>query len=223
MEYCKVSEEYVFYGIGSTYVFEVQEIVQRLSWTVLAYVANQPAPDWFDLSPLVLKEEIDDAIREKSVIFPLITPGHRQKLHAETRDLGFSKFASVIDPTSVIASRSSIGEGALVNCRTIVGAATQLGRFVSLNRGVSVGHNCVLEDFVSLGPGAVVCGHVTIGKGAFIGAGAVVNPRMVIGANSIIGAGSVVTRPVPEHCLALGNPARIVKQGIPGYNDVSVE
>jgi maltose O-acetyltransferase len=32
-----------------------------------------------------------------------------------------------------------------------------------------------------------------------------------IGKNSIIGAGSVVTKHVPENCVAVGNPARVVR------------
>jgi len=32
-----------------------------------------------------------------------------------------------------------------------------------------------------------------------------------IGARSIIGAGSVVTRDIPSDCIAVGNPARVIK------------
>ena len=32
-----------------------------------------------------------------------------------------------------------------------------------------------------------------------------------IGRGAIIGAGSVVTRDIPPHCLAAGNPARVIR------------
>lgn len=51
---------------------------------------------------------------------------------------------------------------------------------------------------------------VRIGKGAWIGAGAIIMAD--VGAHSIIGAGAVVTRPVPPHCIAVGVPAKVVKQ-----------
>ena len=68
----------------------------------------------------------------------------------------------------------------------------------------------------------MIAGQVTIGKGSVVCAGAVVLPGMRIGENAVVGAGAVVTRDVPDHCVVFGNPARIVKNQIAGYNDVSV-
>ena len=53
-----------------------------------------------------------------------------------------------------------------------------------------------------------------IGKNCFIGVGAMILPGVVIGDEVIIGASSVVTKDVPSNCVAVGNPARIVKKGI---------
>lgn len=53
---------------------------------------------------------------------------------------------------------------------------------------------------------------VIIGKGAWIGANAIILPGVSIGENSVVGAGSVVTRSIPQHVVACGNPAKIVKR-----------
>ena len=37
-------------------------------------------------------------------------------------------------------------------------------------------------------------------------------PGVTIGKNSIIGSNSVVTKSIPENCIAVGNPAKIVKK-----------
>lgn len=50
---------------------------------------------------------------------------------------------------------------------------------------------------------------VTIGEGAWIGQAAVVLED--VGCHSIVGAGAVVTRPVPDHVVAAGVPARVVR------------
>ncbi len=49
-----------------------------------------------------------------------------------------------------------------------------------------------------------------IKKGATIGSNATIFP-VEIGINSVIGAGSVVTKDVPDNCVVVGNPARIIK------------
>ncbi|GAA1863269.1 sugar O-acetyltransferase [Paeniglutamicibacter psychrophenolicus] len=52
---------------------------------------------------------------------------------------------------------------------------------------------------------------ITIGDNVWIGGGATVLPGVSIGDNSVIGAGSVVTRDVPANVVAVGNPARVIK------------
>lgn len=37
-------------------------------------------------------------------------------------------------------------------------------------------------------------------------------PNVHIGKKSIIGAGSVVTKDIPEYCIAVGNPAKVIKK-----------
>ena len=51
---------------------------------------------------------------------------------------------------------------------------------------------------------------VRIGAGSWIGSNAVVLAD--VGRNTIVGAGAVVTRPLPDHVIAAGVPARVVKR-----------
>jgi acetyltransferase-like isoleucine patch superfamily enzyme len=53
---------------------------------------------------------------------------------------------------------------------------------------------------------------VVIEDGAALGVGVIVKPGVTIGAGAYVGAGSIVTRDVPPKALAVGNPARIVRQ-----------
>lgn len=213
----------VVYGVGSPYVHEVDEILGRCGLPVTGFVANisdgyRPA----GLSPLVDAASMPEAWLELAVVLPLTTPGYRQTLEEETVSRGFRLFPAVVDPTTVVASTVVVGQGTVVNGGGTVGAHARLGRFVSVNRSASVGHDSVLEDFVTLGPASVLCGACRLGPGAFIGAGAVLNPGVAVGANAVVGSGAVVLRDVPPHAVCVGNPARIVRQGTPGYNGVSV-
>ena len=53
---------------------------------------------------------------------------------------------------------------------------------------------------------------VTIGDNVWICAGALVLPGVTIGEGSVIGAGSVVTKDIPAHCLAVGNPCKVIRK-----------
>lgn len=57
----------------------------------------------------------------------------------------------------------------------------------------------------------VKCSPVHIKKNAWIGARTIVLPGVTIGENSIVGAGSIVTKDVPDNCVVVGNPARVIK------------
>ena len=51
-----------------------------------------------------------------------------------------------------------------------------------------------------------------IGNNVKICTGSVVCGDIVIGDNVIIGAGSIVTKSIPDNCVVVGNPARIIKR-----------
>jgi len=48
--------------------------------------------------------------------------------------------------------------------------------------------------------------------GVGLGGGVIVCPGVTIGDNCVIGAGSVVTKDIPASSLAVGNPARVLRQ-----------
>ena len=89
-----------------------------------------------------------------------------------------------------------------------------------------------IEDNVTIGSNSMIFAHVNpsaneflkkhgyprtikpvvIKKGAVISVGCIVLAGVTIGENSIVGAGSLVTQDVPDGCVAVGNPARVVKK-----------
>jgi len=205
-------------------LYDVLDSIEKLGWSVAAYISNQPGKKVEgNLHPVCEPDAIEDEWLSLPVVFPQITPGFRLNLQLEAMALGFTKFANVVDPTAIVSQRSQLGEGVLINAGSIVASNAKIQNFCVLNRGTSVGHDSVLEDYVSFGPGAIACGSVRVGSGTFVGAGAIITPKIQIGANSIVGAGTVVTRDVPARCQVVGNPGRIVKSGILGYNDALVD
>lgn len=90
----------------------------------------------------------------------------------------------------------------------------------------------VIENNVTLGANSMIFAHtnptanlflkkgsyprkvdaVTIKSGAVITPGSIIMAGVTIGENSIVSPGSVVTQDVPDYCVVVGNPARIVKK-----------
>jgi acetyltransferase-like isoleucine patch superfamily enzyme len=53
-----------------------------------------------------------------------------------------------------------------------------------------------------------------IGDRCFIGIRAIIMPGVKIGNEVIVGSGAVVTKDVPDNCIVVGNPAKIIKENI---------
>lgn len=139
----------------------------------------------------------------------------------------------VVDPTAFVHETASlIGD-------VIVGPGCYIGPFASLRgdfgrivvgAGSNVQDSCVIHAFPGadavlepnshVGHQAVLHG-CTIGSYALIGIGAIVLDGAAVGENALVGAGAVVTAGtvIPAGALALGSPAKVVRQ----LDEVAIE
>jgi maltose O-acetyltransferase len=53
---------------------------------------------------------------------------------------------------------------------------------------------------------------IAIGDNVWLGGGAIVLPGVTIGDDSVVGAGAVVTKDLPAGVVAVGNPARVIRE-----------
>lgn len=53
---------------------------------------------------------------------------------------------------------------------------------------------------------------ITLKKGCHIGMGTIIMPGVTVGEGAIVGSGSVVTKDIPAWTIAVGNPAKVIKQ-----------
>ena len=53
---------------------------------------------------------------------------------------------------------------------------------------------------------------VSIGDDSYVGINAVIVGNVKIGKHCVIGANSVVTKDVPDYCVAVGSPAKVIKK-----------
>jgi sugar O-acyltransferase (sialic acid O-acetyltransferase NeuD family) len=136
----------------------------------------------------------------------------RYRLFDKFKKLG-GKYVSSLSPLSVIGHYGvEIGEGSNVLSNAILSNSVKIGKGCIVYYNVLITHDCLVGDFVELSPNAILLGNVEVGSFSQIGANATVLPKVKIGKNVIIGAGSVVTKDIPDNCLALGTPAKVVKE-----------
>jgi maltose O-acetyltransferase len=127
-----------------------------------------------------------------------------------------------------------VGEGVVVRPPVWV----DYGSNVSIGEETFVNYDCVLLDVAPIRIGAacqlatrvqlLTATHpidpeprrlgwesaqpITIGDNVWLGGGAIVCPGVTIGDDTVVGAGAVVTRDLPAGVVAVGVPARVVRE-----------
>ena len=110
-----------------------------------------------------------------------------------------------------IGKGSEIGE----RCQISIANSLEIGEKVLLSPNVYItdcDHEYRNVNVPVIDQGIVQRGQrVSIGDGSYIGINAVIVGNVRIGMHCVIGANSVVTKDVPDYCVAVGSPARVIK------------
>ena len=112
--------------------------------------------------------------------------------------------------------RPPYGNTTVISCPNVVGG----GVFFSHAWGTvlnceHIGYGCAFLQNTTFGNKKTEDGKLVrpwLGDNVIVGANAVVIGDVHIGNNVRIGAGTVVTKSVPDNCVVVGNPARIIKK-----------
>jgi maltose O-acetyltransferase len=106
----------------------------------------------------------------------------------------------------------SIGDHTFIN----YGSSISAHKRVKIGRHCHLGHYTLILDSNDHGveerEAVLEPESVIIEDHVWIGSRVIILPGVFVGHHSVVGAGSIVTRNIPANCLAVGNPARVVRR-----------
>ena len=117
-------------------------------------------------------------------------------------------------PSIIIGNHCSIGEyNHITACNKItIGDGLLTGRYVYIGDNAHGGLSWNEANLPPVQRFLKSKGEIKIGSNVWIGDKVTILGGVTIGDNVIVGANSVVTRDIPNNCVVVGMPAKVVKQ-----------
>jgi acetyltransferase-like isoleucine patch superfamily enzyme len=183
-----------------------EKLKKLVHWSIL--IPNQTRPRlWikYFINPFYHKKGKGAIIRRRTRLD--VVPWNRFELGANSTIEDFAAINNGVGPV-IIGDRTKIG---LSN--TIIGPVT-IGNDIRLAQNITLsGLNHNYEDInIPIHKQGVSTAPISIEDNTWIGANVVVLAGVTIGKHAIVAAGSIVTKDIPPYSVAVGNPARIIKQ-----------
>lgn len=167
--------------------------------------------------PILGDDSILKELFKKGVEYAFISVGIgeennlRIKLFNKIKNIGF-KIPALIHREAIVSPYAKIGQGTCVMAGTIINPNAKIGNNSVINTGAIIEHDCIIRDNTFISPGAILAGNVIINNNSIIGIGSKIIEGIVIGNNVTIGAGAVVINDIPDNCIAVGVPAKVIKK-----------
>tara|TARA_R110000796_G_C14557696_1_gene434531 strand:+ start:929 stop:1534 length:606 start_codon:yes stop_codon:yes gene_type:complete len=158
-------------------------------------------PFIFPLSKLNIEEyEVMVAIGD-----PIVRERIVRSLPKET------KFFTYIDPTAIIDTSLTIGEGSYIGPNSIITTDVNIGEHVILNRGCHVGHDIIILNYLSMMPGSIISGGCRIHDRVYLGTNSAIKENIIICNDVTVGLNAGVVRHINEPGVYVGTPAKKIK------------
>ena len=208
-----VKENVIVLGAGG-HAKVVIEILQANGETVDYCVSGTHGPDTCAGVSVLEGDEHLPLLRQRGYGRAFVAIGSnasRQRMADVVRRVGF-QLINAISAHAVISPSVRLGGGIAVMAGAVINAASVIEDLVIINTGATIDHDCHIGSGAHIGPQCALAGKVTVGEGTFLGTGAKAIPGIQIGRRGTVGAGAVLIRNIPDGAVAVGVPARVIRQ-----------
>lgn len=208
----------VIIGFGG-FAKEVKWLIEDINrfskeWDIVAFLDDNPINKGKSIDGIPVIGKIEDIIldKNKEVYYTcaIADPITRKNIVYRANNIGL-KPSKLIHPSVEKSNSVSIGEGCIICANVILTVDIIIGDYVILNIASTVGHDVYIGDYVTILPSTNISGNVTLDKFVTMGTGSCVIQGLKIEENSFIGAGAVVVNNILKNSIAVGIPAKIIK------------
>lgn len=140
-------------------------------------------------------------------------PRSRRLLRERVQNAGFS-LTTLVHPSVRITEWTNLGAGAIICCNCFVSCEVKIGENVLIQPFACIGHDSKISSDTVISSYACISGGCSIGDETYIGIHVPIKENTIIGSQTIVGMGSVVNKDIPDKVIAMGNPARAMKENI---------
>ena len=200
-----MSENIVLYG-ASGHCKVVIDALKSNNIIVDSVIDDNPKSD--KILGINIEQVFNEKLNKLANVIVTIGDNRTRKKVVDKLNCNFSK---VIHSKAIVSEYATIEAGTAVFAGAVINPDAKIGQHCIINSSAVIEHDCCLENFVHISPNAALAGGVQVGEGAHVGIGAVVLQGVSIGKWVIVGAGAVVLKDIPNHAVAVGNPAKIIK------------
>ena len=138
-------------------------------------------------------------------------PWVRAGLRALAEKEGF-ELVNAVHPTAILSPGVQLGKGVVIEAGCVLSDNPALQDNVWVGLAAMVSHDTTIGRDSTVGGRAAVGAEVTVGEQTQIGMGSVIQSGRRIGSFTIVGSGANVITDIPDKVVAVGNPAKVIKQ-----------
>lgn len=193
---------------------EVYELAQQIAeWNEIVFVDDRTETPFvrqtievISFDDLKNRYHADDIV----LIIAVGEPATREFLYNKVTQSGY-RLATLVHPNVYISGTTFLADGVVVGANTIVSCDVRIGSNTFVQNSASIGHDAVIGKHSIISAFDSIAGACVIGDRTYIGMSVPIKEKIIIGSDTIVGMGSVVIRDIPDNVIAVGNPARPMK------------
>ena len=123
-----------------------------------------------------------------------------------------ANFVNAIHPSVVMSEFVKLGRNVVICAGCILTVDILIGDHVIININSTVGHDTIIGNYCSIMPAVNINGNNHLNEGVYVGTGSTFVQEVSVGSWTTIGAGAVLVKNIPKSVIAVGVPAKVIKE-----------